>query len=84
MSDNEQKENWLVRFLVTIVRLVISIGIDIFAIFSKGYVIGAVAELIFFIVTFSVPYLRKKTYTRWWGWLALMQAAWLFYLQFSN
>lgn len=85
MSDNEQKENWLVRFLVTIVWLVISIGIDIFAIFSKGYVIGAVAELIFFIVTFSVPYLRKKgTYTRWWGWLALMQAAWLFYLQFSN
>lgn len=85
MEEKEKKENRLVRFIVTIIWLAISLGVDFFAIKSEGYIAGAIAEIIFFIVTFSVPYLRKKgTYTRWWGWLALLQAGWLFYLQFSR
>ncbi len=84
MENKDNKENWLIRFIVTLVWLIISIGIDVYAVMSKGYIIGAVAEFVFFIVTFCVPYLRKKgTYTRWFGWLALLQAAWLLYLQFS-
>ena len=84
-EKSEKKENWLIRFIVSIVWLVVSIAIDFIAIKTNGYIIGAIAELAFFIVTFSIPYLRKKgTYTRWWGWLALLQAGWLLYLQFSS
>lgn len=85
MEENVKKKNWLIRFFLTIVWLIISIGIDIFAVISKGYVIGAIAEFVFFVITFSIPYLRKKgSYTRWWGWLALIQAGWLLYLQYSK
>lgn len=84
MENKDNKESWLIRFIVTLVWLIVSIGIDVYAVMSKGYIIGAVAEFVFFIVTFCVPYLRKKgTYTRWFGWLALLQAAWLLYLHFS-
>jgi hypothetical protein len=83
--QNAPKENWFIRFIVTILWLVLSIGIDVFAVISKGYLIGAIAEIIFFIVTFCVPYLRKKgSYTRWFGILALGQAAWLIYLMTQN
>lgn len=79
------KENWFIRFIVTILWLALSIAIDVFAIMSKGYIIGAIAEIIFFIVTFCVPYLRKKgSYTRWFGILALGQAVWLIYLMTQN
>jgi len=79
------KENWFIRFIVTILWLALSIAIDVFAIMSKGYIIGAIAEIIFFIVTFCVPYLRKKgSYTRWFGILALGQAVWLIYLMSQN
>lgn len=45
---NAPKENWFVRFIVTTIWLVLSIGIDVFAVLSKGYLIGAIAEIIFF------------------------------------
>ncbi len=81
----EKKENWVVRFIITILWLAISIGVDVYAVMSKGYIIGAIAEFVFFIITFCIPYLRKKgTYTRWFGWLALLQAGWLLYLHFQQ
>jgi len=85
MQKDAPKENWFIRFIVTILWLALSIAIDVFAIMSKGYIIGAIAEIIFFIVTFCAPYLRKKgSYTRWFGILALGQAAWLIYLMSQN
>lgn len=56
----KKKENPFVRFLVSLVWLVISIAVDVIAVVSTQYVIGIVAELIFFIITFSIPYLRRK------------------------
>ena len=85
MENQEKKENLLVRIIVTIVWLAVSLGIDYFAYKSESYIAGAIAEAVFFVITFCVPYLRKKgTYTRWWGWLALLQAGWLLYLHFRN
>lgn len=79
-----KKENAFVRFLVSLVWLAISIGVDIFAIKSESYLVGSIAEFVFAAITFTVPYLRKKgTYTRWWGWLALAQGIWLAYLMIS-
>lgn len=80
-----KKENIFVRFIVSLVWLAISIGVDIFAIMHESYLVGAIAEFIFAAITFSVPYLRKKgSYTRWWGWLAIAQGIWLIYLMISN
>lgn len=82
--EETQKENKMNRFLVTIGWLILALGVDAIALFTKGYIIGLVLELVFFIVTFSVPYLRKKgTYTRYWGWLALASAIWFAFLMFS-
>ena len=90
MAENEavlqqaQKENKTTRFFVTLGMLIIALGVDAIAVFTEGYLIGFIVELAFFIVTFSVPYLRKKgTYTRYWGWLALISAIWFGYLLFS-
>ncbi|MCQ2288400.1 MAG: hypothetical protein MJZ74_04820 [Muribaculaceae bacterium] len=64
------------RFFFTLFWLLVVLGVDILALFViANPFVGAVVELILFIVTFSVPYLRKKdSYTRWWGWLALFSA----------
>lgn len=79
-----KKESKVVRFFVTLIWLAISIGVDLYAIFSEGYLIGAIAEFVFFGITFLVPYLRKKdSFTRWIGWLALLQGAWLIYMMIS-
>ena len=79
----EKKESKVVRFFVTLIWFIISIGIDIFAVLSKGYIIGAAAEFVFFIITMCVPYLRRKgTTTRWLGYFALAQAVWLIALMF--
>ena len=84
-APEAKKENWFIRFIVTIVWLVLSVGVDVYALLKESYLIGAGTEFAFFLITFMVPYLRKKgTYTRWFGWLALMQGAWLIYLMVSN
>ena len=81
----EEKENKMTRFIVTLVWLIIALGVDAIAILTEGYLIGMIVELVFFIVTFSVPYLRKKdTYTRWWGWLGLASAIWFAFLLFTS
>lgn len=70
-----KKENKVVRFFVTLLWLVISVGVDLFAIFAKALPVGIGIELAFFIITFCVPYLRKKgSATRWFGWLGLLSA----------
>lgn len=80
----QKKENKLVRFLITLLWLIISVGVDVLAVLNSSFIAGAVIELIFAIVTFCVPYLRKKgTYTRWFGFLALLSAVGLFLGQFG-
>lgn len=79
-----KKENALIRFIVTLIWLVISVGVDFYAVFSNGYVMGAIVEGAFALITFLVPYLRRKgTYTRWFGFLALLSAAWFTYCAIS-
>lgn len=81
----EKKENKVVRFFVTLIWLVIAVGVDIYAIVSKGFMVGAIAEGAFFLITFIIPYLRKKgSYTRWFGFLALLSALWFAYCMFSG
>lgn len=76
----EKQENKIVRFFISLIWLAISIGVDVFAVMNESYLVGAIAEFVFFGITFMVPYLRKKdSYTRWFGWLALLQGAWLLY-----
>jgi len=82
---SEKQESKLARVIVTILWLVLSVGVDIVAITTQGYLVGAIIEFVFFIVTFCVPFLRKKgSYTRWFGWLAFLQGTWLIYLQFAG
>ena len=84
-SEQVKKENKVIRFFVSLIWFALSVGVDLYAVFSEGYLLGAIAEFVFFIITFLVPYLRKKgSYTRWFGWLALIQGAWLIYLMISH
>lgn len=79
---SEKKENKLVRFLITLLWLIISIGVDILAVINDSFIVGAIVELIFGILTFCVPYLRKKgSYTRWFGILGFISAAGLIAMQ---
>lgn len=65
----------MVRFFVSLIWLVVVLGVDIFAFVMAQPIVGAGAELIIALITFLIPYLRKKgTLTRWWGWLALLSA----------
>ena len=65
----------MIRFIVSFVWLVLVLGVDVFAFIVAQPLIGAIAELIIAIITFMIPYLRRKgTLTRWWGWLALLSA----------
>jgi len=65
----------MVRFFVSLVWLIVVLAVDVFAFVLAQPIIGAGAELVIALITFIVPYLRKKgTLTRWWGWLALFSA----------
>ena len=65
----------MVRFFVSLIWLIVILGVDIFAFVLAQPIIGAGAEFLIAIITFLIPYLRKKgTLTRWWGWLALFSA----------
>lgn len=80
-----KKENMVVRFIVSLIWLVIAIGVDIYAILSLSFAVGAIVEGAFFLITFLVPYLRKKgSYTRWLGWLALLSTIWFAYCLFKG
>ncbi|MCH5176596.1 MAG: hypothetical protein J1F25_01145 [Prevotellaceae bacterium] len=85
MSDTEvKKENGLVRFIVSFLWLALAIGTDIVFFMTNGFLYGGVASFVLFLITFLVPYLRKKgTLTRWIGILALLDAGWLLYLHFG-
>ena len=75
IANEEKKENKLVRILITLLWLVISVGVDIIAIVTEEPIVGAIIEAVFGIVTFCVPYLRKKgSYTRWFGFLGFLSA----------
>ena len=54
----------MTRFFVSLLWLIVVLVIDILA-----FVLYPP------IITFCIPYLRKKgTLTRWWGWLAFLSA----------
>lgn len=86
-ENPQKKENKFVRFIVTIIWLVMAIGVDALAVYlwfslgnAAGLFLGAIFEAIFGVVTFCVPYLRKKgSYTRWFGVLAILSAVWWIY-----
>lgn len=86
MSKFEQEqESELTRFVVTIVWALLSVGIAAYAMLLQQYVLGAGAECVFFLITIVVPYLRRRdTYTRWFGWFALLLACWLLYMNGAN
>ncbi|MBR0024754.1 MAG: hypothetical protein IJP59_09120 [Muribaculaceae bacterium] len=81
LKKEEKKESKTVRFFVSLVWFILSIAVDVVAITTEALVVGAAIEFVFFIITFCVPYLRKKgSLTRWVGYLALLQGLWLVYL----
>ena len=84
-QNPQKKENKLVRFLITLLWFVIAVGVDMLAVFVfDSPIIGAIIELVFGIVTFCVPYLRKKgSLTRWFGILGLISAVGLAALAFG-
>ena len=65
----------LFRFVFTFVWLFVVIGIDILSFIVFTPIIGAAIEFVLFIITMITPFLNKKgSYTRYWGWLALLSA----------
>ena len=61
------------RFVFTIFWLIVVLGVDVASFIVFNPIIGAGIEFALFLVTMIIPYLRKKgTYTRYWGWLALL------------
>lgn len=73
------------RFFFTLFWLVVVIGVDVAAFVVLNPIIGAVIEFALFLITFIIPYLRKKgSYTRYWGWLALLSAISLAVYVFQN
>ena len=65
----------MLRFIISLIWLVVVVGVDILAFVCYPPIVGAGIELAIALITFLVPYLRKKdTMTRWWGWLALYSA----------
>ncbi|MBQ1973799.1 MAG: hypothetical protein II222_05620 [Paraprevotella sp.] len=65
----------MIRFFVTLIWLVVVLAVDVVAFVISNPLVGAGIEFALFLITFLVPYLRKKdSYTRWWGWLALLSA----------
>lgn len=100
-KDKEEKTTvggFILRFVVSLIWLVVAFGISALgfaATISSEFLhgdgrIGLVAfaigtSLLLFIITFLVPYLRKKgTMTRWLGVLALGDALWWVYLGFFS
>lgn len=64
------------RFIFTLFWLIVVLGVDVLAfLVIKKPLVGAIVELLLFIITMAVPYLRKEgSYTRYWGYLALLSA----------
>ncbi len=91
----------LLRFFISLIWVIVSVGIGMAGVlFMMGgtiasffgsdssvalYAMGIGLSLVFALVTFLVPYLRKKgSMTRWCGWLAFCDAAWWIYLLISE
>lgn len=98
-ETNKSSESRVLRFFVTLIWVILAtvfsiggailmVGHDYESFFSGnsnlGY-LGIALPLLFFIVTFCVPYLRKKgTTTRWCGLVLLGDAIWWIYLLISQ
>lgn len=90
----------LLRFFVTLVWVIITLAVSLgafLAMFGQAFnmlfetgdnswgVLAVAACLIIAIVTFCVPYLRKKgTTTRWCGIVCLGDAIWWMYIMFTG
>lgn len=100
-KDKEEKTTiggFILRFVVSLIWFVVAVAISVLGLFamasseflpgSKRPTFAAFAigtSLLLFLITFLVPYLRKKgTMTRWLGVLALGDALWWVYLGFFS
>lgn len=100
-KDRTTVGGFFLRFIVSLVWLLITIAATFVAYFAMlgGSFLDILGDedgnpicflaigicLIVFIITFLVPYLRKKgTLTRWCGIVALGDAAWWIYLLTTN
>lgn len=86
--DENEKSSCLgsmFRFVFTLVWLFVVLGVDIASFIVFNPLIGAVIEFVLFLITMIIPYLRKKgSYTRYWGWLALLSAISLIGIAFGR
>lgn len=63
------------RFIFSLVWLFVVIGVDILSFVVFTPIIGAGIEFALFLITMIMPFLNKKgSFTRYWGWLALLSA----------
>lgn len=90
VGESDNKDGCLsniLRFIVSLVWLVVVLGIDILSVMSILWnpIVGAGLEFGVFIITMCIPFLRKKgTLTRRWGWLALLSAIGLLGMMFKG
>ncbi len=88
-TKKEAKAGCLMEILFLLVALLINVlvfGIAVFQFInwnietSTALTVGIVLSVIYAIVVYASPSLRKNSYIRWLGFLAVADAAWWIYL----
>ena len=93
----KQAASGLLRFIVGLIMFLILAGITFLvmgaAVFEfihmnmktpAALTLGIVASLIYALIVYLIPYLRKIGTVRWFAYCALMDAAWWAYLLFTE
>ena len=76
-----------VFILLSAVVGVISIVLVVFGAISGNAgleLVGIAISVIFAILVFMIPYLRRNSFIRWLAWLSLADAAWWTYTMFAG
>lgn len=97
-QEKLKKDNVVGRFFVSLIWFIVYILITlivlltgVFSVFEFGdfkgtraLTLGIVLSVILILTTLIIPYLRRGSWTRWFGlWLPLGDAAWWAYLLFT-
>lgn len=97
-KEKLKKDNVVGRFFVSLIWFIVYVLITVivlltgvFSIFEFGdfkgtraLTVGIVLSVILILITLVIPYLRRGSWTRWFGfWLPLGDAAWWAYLLFT-